>query len=100
MNFDVGHSTQRADPLRSPRQKRGFALQIDPPIVPPSSSFTKGREQYRLYCLDGSNHITKSHEFHAKDDREAIKTANAWRSGGKAELWCRGRKVHAFEASR
>jgi hypothetical protein len=75
-------------------------VHINPPAVPPSSSFTKGRQQYRLYCLDGSNHITKSHEFHAKNDREAIKIANAWRSGGKAELWRGGRKVQVFAASR
>lgn len=74
-------------------------MRIDRASVP-SSSFAEGREQYRLYCLDGSNHITKSHEFVARDDKEAIKMANAWRNHGKAELWCRGRMVHRFEASR
>jgi hypothetical protein len=74
-------------------------LHIEPPIVPPSSSFTNGRQQYRLYCLDGLNHITKVHEFHAKDDAEAIKMADAWRNHGKAELWCRSRRLHRFESS-
>ena len=73
-------------------------MHIEPPSVPPA--VPKGRELYRLYCLDGANHITKSHEFHARNDAEAIKTANAWRNYGRAELWCRDRKVHRFEAER
>lgn len=74
-------------------------MHVEPPSRPPSESFTNGRAQYRLYCLDGVGHITKSHEFHARDDNEAIKIANAWRNHGRAELWCRARKVHDFEAA-
>lgn len=44
------------------------------------------------------NHVTKVHEFHARDDEDAITTANAWRNRGKAELWCRERRVHRWEA--
>ena len=73
-------------------------MQFEPPFRPPSSSFADARDQYRLYCLDGASHITKSHEFYAKDDKEAIKIANAWRGRGRAELWCRGRRVHEFKA--
>ncbi|NUQ18056.1 MAG: hypothetical protein HOP95_06325 [Sphingomonas sp.] len=74
-------------------------MKNSPPSVP-STSFSEGREQYRLFCVDGANHITKVHEFHAKSDKEAIKIANAWRNHGKAELWCRGRIVHKFDRSR
>jgi len=73
-------------------------LNVDPP-VPPDPSFTQGREQYRIYCLDSANHIHRSFEFHARDDAEAIKAGNAWRDHGRAELWCRGRKVHRWEAT-
>ena len=90
-------STKRVYPLQSLYDSGGFAVRVDPPSVPPPVS--GGQEQYRLYCLDGLRHITKVHEFHAKSDAEAIKAANAWRNGGKAELWCRDRKVHEFSAS-
>jgi hypothetical protein len=49
--------------------------------------------------VDGAGHINKSFEFHARNDAEAIKIANAWRDHGKAELWCRSRIVHRFEAA-
>jgi len=73
-------------------------LHNDPPKVP-SSSFSQGREQYRIYCLDSAGHIHKSFEFHARDDKEAIKIAYAWRDHGRAELWCRNRKVREWESS-
>ena len=76
-------------------------MHIDPPSIPPDfSTYNAAREQYRLYCLDRDSHIKKSFEFHARDDAEAIRVANAWRDGGKAELWCRGRIVHHWESGR
>jgi hypothetical protein len=69
-------------------------LRNDPPKVPPSLS--KSRQEYRIYCLDGVGHIHRSFEFHAKNDAEAIKIANAWREHGRAELWCLGRMVHKW----
>jgi hypothetical protein len=61
--------------------------------------FVSGGEQYRIFCVDGAGHIHRSFEFHAKDDEEAIRIANDWRDHGKAELWCRKRKVASWEKS-
>lgn len=89
--FDFAHVIQA--------ESGGPQLRNDPPKTP-SQSFTKSREQYRIFCVDGAGHIHKSFEFHARDDAEAIKIGDAWRDHGKAELWCRARKVCAWEARR
>lgn len=73
-------------------------MHISPPFIPPdSSSLTRGQKQYRIYCLDGAGHIHRSFEFHAQNDEEAIKIGNAWRDHGRAELWCRDRKVKGWD---
>lgn len=51
---------------------------------------------YRLFFYDGANRITKSHEFEAQNDDEAIQTAEAWREGRKMDLWNRARRVHCW----
>jgi hypothetical protein len=68
----------------------------DPPSLPPRPA--RGKLHYRLYFMGGTGHISKSHEFFARDDEAAIKTANAWRDGGAVELWCRDRKVWSCKA--
>ena len=69
----------------------------DPPSVPPPRR-TAGKLHYRLYFLDGTGHISTSHEFFARDDETAIKTAKAWREGRAVELWCKDRKVWSSKA--
>jgi len=54
-------------------------------------------QQYRVYFLDGLGHITMSHEFHAQDDRAAIKIAESWREGRAMELWSFDRKVKEWQ---
>jgi len=74
-------------------------LHIDPPFVPPSgSSGTTGKQQYRLYFLDGVGHITTSHEFFAYDDEAATTIADGWREGRAMELWSHDRKVRAWSS--
>jgi hypothetical protein len=54
--------------------------------------------QYRLYFRsDRDGHITTSHEFEAEDDRHAIKIAEAWLEGRRAELWTGSRKIKSWE---
>lgn len=68
----------------------------DPPSIPPRPA--SGKLHYRLYFLGGTGHISRSHEFFAKDDEAAIKTAKAWRDGSAVELWCKDRKVWSWNA--
>jgi hypothetical protein len=63
----------------------------DPPSIPPQPA--SGKLHYRLYFIRGTGHVSKSHEFFARDDEAAIKTAKAWREGWDVELWCKDRKV-------
>ena len=54
--------------------------------------------QYRLYFLQGAERrISFSHEFEAKDDEQAIRTAESWREGRGAELWSGSRKVRSWD---
>lgn len=49
---------------------------------------------YRMFILDGDGrHITRSHEFFAADDEQAIAIAESWREERKIELWERARVV-------
>jgi hypothetical protein len=74
-------------------------LHIDPPFIPPWSSLeASGGQQYRLYFLDGTGHITKSHEYIAEDDAAAVRIAEGWREGRTIELWCRARRVRRWDA--
>lgn len=51
---------------------------------------------YRLFFYDGSNRITKAHEFEAQGDDEAVRIAEAWREGRKMDLWNGERRVHCW----
>jgi hypothetical protein len=48
--------------------------------------------------MGGTGHISKVHEFFARDDAAAIKVANAWKEGRGVELWCKERKVWDWKA--
>ena len=63
----------------------------DPPSTPPRPA--SGKLHYRLYFMRGTGHISKVHEFFARDDEAAIRTARAWQEGWEVELWCKDRKV-------
>ena len=65
-----------------------------------SKRFSSGDplHQYRLYFLDGVGHITAApYQFEADSDETAIRLADGWREGRKMELWCRDRRVHAWD---
>jgi hypothetical protein len=54
--------------------------------------------QYRLYFRsDPGGHINMSHEFEAEDDHHAIKVAEAWLEGRRAELWTGSRMIKSWE---
>lgn len=48
---------------------------------------------YRLYFLDGSNHIEHFREFEAAGDADALRQSEEWRGLNAMELWSGGRKV-------
>jgi len=48
---------------------------------------------YRLYCLDDEGKFTRSHEFTALSDKEALKWVSAMRFLVRCELWERSRMV-------
>ena len=53
---------------------------------------------YRLYCLDGANHINDAPEWiEARSDDEAIVLARAKKLLVKCELWDGSRCVAAIE---
>jgi hypothetical protein len=54
--------------------------------------------EYRLYCLDGADKFTKSHEIEAESDAAAIETARNMKLPVKCELWERGRMVAKLPA--
>lgn len=55
--------------------------------------------QYRLYFMQSVDRlISFSHEFEAESDSKAIRIAEGWREGRRAELWAGSRKVQAWEA--
>jgi hypothetical protein len=64
----------------------------------PASFSTDGKEQYRLYFLNDLGHITKSHEFFATDDTDAVRISEGWREGRSMELWTHDRKVRAWSS--
>jgi hypothetical protein len=74
-------------------------MKSDPPhqSIPHGSS--KEEVQYRLYFLDDGGHITRSHEFLAKDDGAAVEISAAWREGRRMELWQADRLVQVWEQS-
>jgi hypothetical protein len=49
--------------------------------------------EYRLYCLDGANRITRAEGIRAESDEEAIEAARAMKLPVKCELWQRDRLV-------
>lgn len=57
--------------------------------------------QYRLYFLQSVDRlISYSHEFEAENDGEAIRIAEGWREGRRAELWAGARKVKTWDPGR
>jgi hypothetical protein len=57
--------------------------------------------QYRLYFLHSVERlISFSHEFEADDDERAIRIAEGWREGRRAELWSGARKLKSWEADK
>jgi hypothetical protein len=52
---------------------------------------------YRLYFLDGANHIRRAVEFHCDDDAAATARAHAEADGRCMELWSRSRFVRRFD---
>ena len=48
---------------------------------------------YRLYCLDEAGKFTRSHEFTAGSDEEALNVVSAMRLLVRCELWERSRMV-------
>jgi hypothetical protein len=55
--------------------------------------------EYRLYCLDGANRITRAERISANSDEEAVAAARAMKLPMKCELWLRDRLVTRIPAS-
>jgi hypothetical protein len=54
--------------------------------------------QYRLYFMHSvDRRISYSHEFEAESDERAVRVAEGWREGRRAELWAGARKVRSWE---
>lgn len=53
---------------------------------------------YRLYCLDGSRHISTGEWIAAKNDAEAIAFCRAKKLAVACELWDRNRLVATIPA--
>jgi hypothetical protein len=49
--------------------------------------------EYRLYCLDGANRITRAEQIVATNDEQAIAAARSMTPPVKCELWQRDRLV-------
>jgi hypothetical protein len=54
--------------------------------------------EYRLYCLDGANRITRAEGIRAESDEGAIEAAQAMKLPVKCELWQRDRLVARIPA--
>ena len=54
--------------------------------------------EYRLYCLDGANKITRAEGISAESDEQAIARARALKLPVKCELWQRDRLVARIPA--
>ena len=53
--------------------------------------------EYQLYLMDRlSGHIEHLHDFHVRDDSDAIRIAGVWRNEQPMELWEYGRKVERW----
>jgi hypothetical protein len=74
-------------------------VQSDSPELPKGRrSGSASVRQYRLYFLESVDTlISYSHEFEAEDDEHAIATAEAWREGRAAELWCGALKLKSWD---
>lgn len=70
-------------------------MHLGPPIRLPTEP-KHGDLFYRLYFLDGADHISTSEEFHARDDEAAIEIAEKHRKGRPMELWQQARIVKAW----
>jgi len=53
---------------------------------------------YRLYILDGADHIRSALDLDCADDAEAIAVAEAHKDGHPVELWRGARRVLRVEA--
>jgi hypothetical protein len=54
---------------------------------------------YRLYCLDRVNRFTRTENFEAPDDEEAVRKAEALaRDALRWEIWERNRLVRRTQA--
>jgi hypothetical protein len=49
--------------------------------------------EYRLYCLNRQGKFTKSHEFEAESDSEALERSREMKLPVECELWSRNRLV-------
>ncbi len=54
--------------------------------------------EYRLYCLDGANHIAAGEWLEAKSDNEALAFARSKKLRVPSELWRSNRLVARIEA--
>ena len=52
---------------------------------------------YRLLFLDADNCVVLAHDFHSRNDKEAIHIAEGKRGLSAMELWDGGRKVKRWE---
>ena len=71
-------------------------MQSEPPFRIPQEA-PEGEVQYRLYFLDAVGHITRSHEFFARDDAAAVQISAGWRERRGMELWQRDRLVKRWD---
>jgi HJR/Mrr/RecB family endonuclease len=55
--------------------------------------------EYRVYCLDGANRITRAEQIVATNDDQATEAARALKLPFKCELWHRDRLVARIPAS-
>ncbi len=55
--------------------------------------------EYRIYCLDGANRITRAEQIVATNDEQAIAAARSMKPLVKRELWQRDRLVARISAS-
>lgn len=53
---------------------------------------------YRLYCLDGANKITRAEWIDAKSDEDAIMIARSLKKTVPCELWCGTRLIARIPA--
>jgi hypothetical protein len=57
---------------------------------------------YRLYCLDGANKISRAEWIDAKSDDDAIMIARSHEKSVNCELWLRSRlvaRIPAFQST-